>query len=89
MSSNDQLLAELLTRSAMTQTHLTSAITSFAFELIRSSDPTVRTSGSRMIVRLETINKELDQQWALITALGGAVRPELLVGVEEVQLQSA
>jgi len=89
MSSKEQQLSELLALTSRSLTHLTAAITSLSFDLMRSTDPSVRGAGSRMIVRLEEVSKELDQQWALISELTGVAQPARDDVVVEVQLHSA
>jgi hypothetical protein len=89
MSPKEQQLTEFLALTSRSLTHLTAAITSLSFDLMRSTDPSVRGAGSRMIVRLEAVSKELDQQWALITELTGVEHPTRADAVEEVQLHSA
>ncbi|WP_079204798.1 MULTISPECIES: hypothetical protein [Pseudomonas] len=89
MSPKDQQLTELLALTSRSLTHLTAAITSLSFDLMRSTDPGVRGAGSRMIVRLEAVSKELDQQWALISELTGVAQPAHADAVVEVQLYSA
>ncbi|MCG4454347.1 hypothetical protein LJY18_13695 [Pseudomonas sp. MMS21-TM103] len=89
MSPKEQQLSELLAHTSRSLTHLTAAITSLSFDLMRSTDPSVRGAGSRMIVRLEEVSKELDQQWALISELTDVAPPSRADAVEEVQLHSA
>lgn len=89
MSPKEQQLCELLALNSRSLTHLTAAITTLSFDLMRSADPSVRGAGSRMIVRLEAVSKELDQQWALISELTGVVQPARDDAVVEVQLHSA
>lgn len=88
MTPKEQQLAELLTLSARSVTHMTAAMTALSFDLLRSSDPGVRGAGNRMIVRLEAVSKELDQQWKLISALTGVPEPTRADAVEVVQLHS-
>lgn len=89
MSPKEQQLCELLALTSRSLTHLSAAITSLSFDLMRSTDPSVRGAGSRMIVRLEAVSKELDQQWALIGELTGEPQPARADAVVEVQLHSA
>ena len=89
MSPKEQQLSELLALTSRSLTHLTAAITTLSFDLMRSTDPSVRGAGSRMIVRLEAGSKELDQQWALISPLTGEPQPTPADAVVEVQLHSA
>ena len=89
MSPKEQQLSELLALNSRSLTHLTAAITSLSFDLMRSTDPSVRGAGSRMIVRLEAVSKELDQQWGLIRELTGKPQPIRADAVVEVQLHSA
>lgn len=89
MSPKEQQLSELLALTSRSLTHLTAAITTLSFDLMRSTDPSVRGAGSRMIVRLEAVSKELDQQWALISQLTGGAQPSRVDAVVEVQLHSA
>ncbi|MDA7089179.1 hypothetical protein PH586_22625 [Pseudomonas sp. SA3-5] len=89
MSPKEQQLSELLAHTSRSLTHLTAAITSLSFDLMRSADISVRGAGSRMIIRLEAVSKELDQQWALISELTEEVQPARADAVEEVQLHSA
>ena len=51
MTAKEQQLTELLTLTSRSITHLTAAMTSLSFDLLRSSDPGVRGAGSRMVVR--------------------------------------
>ncbi|WP_372874616.1 hypothetical protein [Pseudomonas sp.] len=88
MSSKEQQLSELLALTSRSLTHLTAAITTLSFDLMRSTDPSVRGAGSRMIVRLEAVSKELDQHWALISQLTGEPQPTRADAVVEVQLHS-
>lgn len=89
MSPKEQQLSELLALNSLSLTHLTAAITSLSFDLMRSTDPSVRGAGSRMIVRLEAVSKELDQQWGLIRELTGEPQTTRADAVVEVQLHSA
>lgn len=89
MTQKERQLTELLTLSSRSITHMTAAVTALSFDLLRSSDPSVRAAGTRMISRLEAVSKELDQQWKLISELTGAPEPERSDVVEEVQLHSA
>jgi hypothetical protein len=89
MSPKEQQLSELLALTSRSLTHLTAAITTLSFDLMRSTDPSVRGAGSRMIVRLEAVSKELDQQWALISQLTGESQPTRADAVVEVQLHTA
>lgn len=88
MTAKEQQLTELLILSSRSNTHLTAAITAMSFDLLRSSEPSTRAAGSRMISRMEAVSKDLDQQWLLIGELTGVQPPERADGVEEVQLHS-
>lgn len=89
MDTKDDQLAQLLSLTTRSMTHLTAALAEMSFELMRSNDPPSHRAGQRMIDHLEEISGELDRQWALIGALTGQPIPEekaeLLV---EVQLQA-
>ncbi len=89
MTAKEQQLSELLALSSRSITHLTAAITSMSFDLLRSPEPSTRAAGSRMIARMEAVSKELDQQWMLIGDLAG-VQPQLRADamIEEVHLRS-
>lgn len=88
MTQKEQQLTELLTLTSRSLTHLTAAMTSLSFDLLRSTDSGVRGAGSRMIARMESVSKELDQHLRLISELTG--EPQLLRAdtVEEVQLRA-
>lgn len=89
MTAKEQQLSELLALSSRSITHLTAAITSMSFDLLRSTEPSTRAAGSRMIARMEAVSKELDQQWMLIGDLTGVqppVRADAMI--EEVHLRS-
>ena len=88
MTLKGKQLAELIAHTARSITHLTAAMTSQSFELLRSADPDVRGAGRRMIVRMEAVSHGLDQQWALIGELIDAPQPARLDAVEEVHLHS-
>lgn len=89
MTAKEQQLTELLTLTSRSITHLTAAMTSLSFDLLRSSDPGVRGAGSRMVVRLQAVSEELDQQWKLIGELTGVAQPPRADQIVEVQLHSA
>ncbi|PVZ16292.1 MULTISPECIES: hypothetical protein [unclassified Pseudomonas] len=80
MEAKEQQLMELLGLTARTLTHLTAAMTSMSFELLRSDDEVTRTAGRRMIDRMATISGELDGQWQLIGEMTG-----VKLGQEEVE----
>lgn len=88
MTPKEQQLTELLTLTSRSLTHLTAAMTSLSFDLLRSTDSGVRVAGSRMIARMESVSKELDQHLRLISELTG--EPQLLRAdtVEEVHLRA-
>ena len=87
MTDNEQQLTELLALSARSITHLTAAITSMSFDLLRSPEPDTRAAAARMISRMEAVSKELDRQWGLIGKLSGEP-PARAVAIEEVHLRS-
>ncbi len=89
MTPKEQQLTELLTLTSRNIAHLTAAITSLSFDLLRSSDPGVRGAGTRMIVRMQAVSEELDQQWSLIAELTGVEPPARVDSVVEVQMPSA
>jgi len=89
MTAKEHQLTELLTLTTRSITHMTAAMTALSFDLLRSTDPGVRSAGTRMISRLEAVSKELDQQWKLISELTGVPEPIRADGVEEVHLHSA
>ncbi|UFH48393.1 hypothetical protein [Pseudomonas sp. KNUC1026] len=80
MEAKEQQLMELLGLTARTLTHLTAAMTSMSFELLRSDDEVTRNAGRRMIDRMATISGELDGHWELIGNMTG-----VQVGQEEVE----
>lgn len=86
MQDKEQQLTELLGLTSRTLTHLTAAMTSMSFELLRSEDQVTRSAGKRMIDRMATISAGLDQHWRLIGELTGVHLPheetETLVEVE-------
>lgn len=88
MTPKEKQITELLALTSRSVTHLTAAMTSLSFDLLRSADPDVRGAGRRMIVRMEAVSHELDQQWALIDELVDAPQPDRLDAVEEVHLHS-
>lgn len=88
MTHKEQQLTELLTLTSRSITHLTAAMTSLSFDLLRSADPAVRGAGRRMIARMESVSDELDHQWDLIGKLTGAPQPARADAVEEVHLHS-
>jgi len=88
MDSKEQQLTELLGLTARTLTHLTAAMTSMSFELLRSNDEVTRSSGRRMIDRMATISSGLDDQWRLIGELTGVhVAQEQVETIHELQMQ--
>ncbi|HSX87581.1 MAG TPA: hypothetical protein VLG17_06230 [Pseudomonas sp.] len=87
MTAKEQQLTELLALSSRSITHLTAAITSMSFDLLRSTEPSTRAAGSRMIARMEAVSKELDRQWKLIGDLTEEP-PARTAVIEEVQLRS-
>jgi hypothetical protein len=89
MTSKEQQLCELLETTSITLTHLTAAMTSFTFDLVRSGDPVVRRASVQMLDRLETVRKELDQHWLKVSGLTGGSKPCLASPVEEVHLHAA
>ncbi len=86
MDAREKQMAELLSLTARSLTHLTASITAMSFELISSEDKTVRAAGKRMITRMAAVSSELDQQWLIISQLSGVMEtpPQTL---EEVLLQ--
>lgn len=88
MTPKEQQLTELLTLTSRSLTHLTAAMTSLSFDLLRSSDPGVRGAGSRMIARMESVSQALDQHLRLISELTGEPQLPRADGVEEVQLRA-
>ncbi|MFZ3182915.1 MAG: hypothetical protein WA173_02060 [Pseudomonas sp.] len=89
MTPKEQQLTELLVLTSRSLTHMTAAMTSLSFDLLRSSDPGVRSAGSRMVVRLEAVSHELDEHWKLIGNLTGEQTPSPHKAVEEVDLYVA
>ncbi|UTW06561.1 hypothetical protein [Pseudomonas benzenivorans] len=87
MTRKEQQLTELLTLTSRSLTHMTAAMTSLSFDLLRSSDPGVRGAGSRMIARLESLSHELDQHWELISELTGEPPADRADRIEEVLLR--
>ena len=87
MTAKEQQLTELLALSSRSITHLTAAITSLSFDLLRSSEPSTREAGARMIARMEAVSKELDRHWKLIGDLTGEP-PARVAAIEEVHLRS-
>ncbi|WP_369959805.1 hypothetical protein [Pseudomonas benzenivorans] len=89
MDTKDSQLAELLSLTARSMTHLTAALAQMSFELMRSGDPSSQRAGQHMIDHLAQISGELDQQWAMIGALTGqpasGEKTDLVV---EVQMQA-
>ena len=88
MTQKEQQLTELLTLTSRSLTHMTAAMTSLSFDLLRSSDPGVRGAGSRMIARLESLSGELDRHWELIASLTGEPQANRADTVEEVVLRA-
>ena len=85
MTLTEQNLAKLMAQNALCIAQLTSVMTSFAFELARSTDPRIRLASSHVLAKLSTVSLEMDRQWIAITEMSGVPRP-LLEGVEEVVL---
>ncbi|MBA1244836.1 hypothetical protein [Pseudomonas japonica] len=71
MEAKEKQLMELLGLTARTLTHLTAAITTMSFELLRSEDKIARETGRRMIDRMATISSELDAHWQIIGEMTG------------------
>ncbi|MBS7664081.1 hypothetical protein I0D00_19320 [Pseudomonas lalucatii] len=88
MTRKEQQLIELLTLTSRSLTHMTAAMTSLSFDLLRSNDPGVRGAGSRMIARMESVSRGLDQHLRLISELTGEPLLERADSVEEVQLRA-
>lgn len=89
MNAKEQQLTELLTLTSRSITHMTAAMTALSFDLLRSDDSGVRSAASKMITRLGSVSRELDQQWVLISELTGVEAPSRMDSIEEVQLHSA
>ena len=87
MTAKEAQLAELLSLSTRTLTHLTAAITAMSFELLNTQDNAVNATAHKMIERMLAINSELDQQWQLLGQLAGT-QPEPSNALEQVVLQS-
>jgi hypothetical protein len=89
MESKEQQLMELLGLTARSLTHLSAAVTSMSFELLRSEDEVTKTAGRRMIDRMATISAGLDEHWRLIGELTGVyLAHEQIETIEDIQLQS-
>jgi hypothetical protein len=86
MDAREKQMAELLSLTARSLTHLTASITAMSFELIASEDKVVRAAGKRMITRMAAVNTELDQQWQIISQLSGVMEAPPH-SMEEVLLQ--
>lgn len=86
MKTKEHQLTELLGLTSRTLTHLTAAMTSMSFELLRSEDQVTRAAGKKMIDRMATISAGLDQHWRLVGELTGVHLPheetETLVEVQ-------
>ncbi|MCG6573625.1 hypothetical protein EGM97_02765 [Pseudomonas sp. AF32] len=90
MDSKEQQLMELLGLTARSLTHLTAAITSMSFELLRSDDEVIKATGRRMIDRMATVSGGLDEHWRLIGELTGVpIAQEQVETIEEIQLLEA
>lgn len=88
MESKEQQLMELLGLTARSLTHLTAAVTSMSFELLRSDDEVTKSAGRRMIDRMATVSSGLDEHWRLIGELTGIHLPhEQIETIEDIQLQ--
>jgi hypothetical protein len=88
MESKEQQLMELLGLTARSLTHLTAAVTSMSFELLRSDDEVTKAAGRRMIDRMATVSTGLDEHWRLIGELTGIHLPhEQIETIEDIQLQ--
>ncbi|NQD94028.1 hypothetical protein HP532_15365 [Pseudomonas sp. CrR25] len=88
MTAKEQQLTELLSLTSRSLTHLTAAMTSLSFDLLRSEDPSVRSAGSRMIARMESVSRGLDQHMRLISELTGEPLHLRADAVEEVHLRA-
>ncbi|GGK01630.1 hypothetical protein [Pseudomonas matsuisoli] len=86
MTTTEQQLIKLMAQNALSIAQLTSVVTSFAFELARSSDPRVSRASAHVLAKLSTVSTEMDRQWITITEISGVPRP-FLTKVEEVVLQ--
>jgi len=75
MDAREKQLAQLLSLTTRSMTHLTAALAEMSFELMRSNDQPSNRAGQRMLDHLSAIGTELDQQWALIGALTGQPIP--------------
>jgi hypothetical protein len=89
MTSKEKQLTELLVLTSRSLTHMTAAMTSLSFDLLGSTDPRVRSAGSRMVVRLEAVSHELDKHWQLIGDLTGEQPSTQSNAVEKVELFAA
>jgi hypothetical protein len=88
MESKEQQLMELLGLTARSLTHLTAAVTSMSFELLRSEDEVTKAAGRRMIDRMATVSTGLDEHWRLIGELTGIhLAHEQIETIEDIQLQ--
>ncbi|WP_462381226.1 hypothetical protein [Pseudomonas sp. Marseille-QA0892] len=85
MTPNEERLATLVAQNAMSLAQLSSVISSFALELSRSSDPSVRRACGHALAKLGTVSSEMDRQWISLTELTGVQRPPFS-HVEEVVL---
>ncbi|TWC35045.1 hypothetical protein FBY03_11193 [Pseudomonas sp. SJZ079] len=88
MTNKEHLLAELLTLTSRSITHLTASMATLSFDLLRSTDPSVRAAASKMIARMEAVSKELDQHWKLIAELTGEETPERIDAMVEIHLHA-
>ncbi|MFF7709544.1 hypothetical protein [Pseudomonas sp. NPDC007930] len=87
MDAREKQLMDLLGLTSRTLTHLTAAMTTMSFELLRSDDEVTRNAGKRMIDRMATISTELDGHWQLIGELTGEhVGQEEVETITEIQL---
>ncbi len=88
MESKEQQLMELLGLTARSLTHLTAAVTSMSFELLRSEDEVTKAAGRRMIDRMAIVSTGLDEHWRLIGELTGIhLGHEQIETIEDIQLQ--
>jgi hypothetical protein len=85
MTTSEYQLDQLMAQNAVALAQLTSVMTSFTFELMRSSDPDVRRACGHALAKLTTVSSEMNQQWASIAEFTGVPRLELNP-VEEVVL---
>ncbi|MES2817608.1 MAG: hypothetical protein V4812_01295 [Pseudomonadota bacterium] len=83
-------LTQLLSVSTRSLTHLTAAMATMSFEMMRSEDRATKAAGQRMIEHLGAIGTELDQQWQLLGELPGNPLPrDDSEPLEEIDLQVA